>query len=362
VARENFRSTVRRIKASSFFFGQRAILCTALKWYSNWLILMADPEQLAIIKQGVAAWNQWRMRVAVEGPDLNGADLRGADLREANLFRVDLRESNLSTAIFICADLRGADLRAANLREADLRAADLSDAFLLDANLSGTFLSKTDFHKADLGWTVFGQVDLSKTIGLDDMHHLGPSTIGIDTIYLSRGLIPEAFLRGAGVPDTFITFARSLAGKAIAFYSCFISYSAKDQQFADRLYADLQEKKLRVWYAPEDLKIGDRFPERIEESIRLHDKVMIVLSEASVQSSWVEREVNAAREREEREDRLVLIPIRIDDAVMNAPQHWAADIRRSRHIGDFRSWKNQDSYQKAFQRLLRDLALEAEPA
>jgi hypothetical protein len=71
---------------------------------------------------------------------------------------------------------------------------------------------------------------------------------------------------------------------------------------------------------------------------------------------WVEREVNAARERQDRENRTVLFPIRIDDAVMSAPQPWAADIRRSRHIGDFRGWKNDDSYQKAFQRLLRDLA------
>jgi hypothetical protein len=122
------------------------------------------------------------------------------------------------------------------------------------------------------------------------------------------------------------------------------------------LHADLQEKKLRVWFAPEHLKIGDRFQERIEESIRLYDKVMIVLSESSVQSRWVEREVNAAREREERDKRLVLFPIRIDEAVMTAPQPWAADIRRSRHIGDFRGWKDHDSYQKAFQRLLRDLA------
>lgn len=204
--------------------------------------------------------------------------------------------------------------------------------------------------------TVVGNFDLSHVKGLNDVQHHGPSTIGIDTIYLSNGEIPEAFLRGAGVPDNFITFARSLVGHPIEFYSCFISYSSKDQGFAVRLHADLQAQHLRVWFAPEDLKIGDRFQERIEESIRLYDKVMIVLSEASVQSRWVEREVNAARERQDRENRTVLFPIRIDDAVMSAPQPWAADIRRSRHIGDFRGWKNDDSYQKAFQRLLRDLA------
>jgi hypothetical protein len=70
------------------------------------------------------------------------------------------------------------------------------------------------------------------------------------------------------------------------------------------------------------------------------------------QSRWVEREVNAARERE---DRTVLFPIRIDEAVMNAPQSWAADIRRTRHIGDFRAWEAHSSCLKAFERLLRDL-------
>ena len=82
---------------------------------------------------------------------------------------------------------------------------------------------------------------------------------------------------------------------------------------------------------------------------------MIVLSDASMKSRWVEREVNAAREREDRENRTVLFPIRIDKAVIEAQQPWAADIRRSRHIGDFSRWKDHDSYLRGFERLLRDL-------
>ena len=62
---------------------------------------------------------------------------------------------------------------------------------------------------------------------------------------------------------------------------------------------------------------------------------MIILSDSSVRSRWVEREVNAAWEREGRENRTVLFSIRIDDAVMDATQPWAADIRRLPHIGDF---------------------------
>ena len=102
------------------------------------------------------------------------------------------------------------------------------------------------------------------------------------------------------------------------------------------------------------MKIGDRFQEQIEESIRHYDKVMIVLSVASVESCWVERE--------DRDNRTVLFPIRIDDAVMNTPRPWAADVRRSRNIGDFRWWEVRPSYEKALERPLRDLKATEPPA
>jgi hypothetical protein len=59
--------------------------------------------------------------------------------------------------------------------------------------------------------------------------------------------------------------------------------------------------------------------------------------------------------RERREKRSVLFPIRLDNAVMDATQAWAADLRRTRHIGDFAHWKDHDSYQNGLKRLLRDL-------
>jgi hypothetical protein len=202
---------------------------------------------------------------------------------------------------------------------------------------------------------VFGDNDLSTVQGLETLNHGGPSTIGIDTIYKSKGNIPEVFLRGAGVPEDFITYMKSLVGKAIEFYSCFISYSSKDDDFARRLHADLQQQGIRCWFAPEDLKIGDKFRMRIDESIRVHDKLMVILSENSIRSPWVEEEVEAALEKERKQNKLVLFPIRLDDAVMETDQAWAASLRRTRHIGDFLTWKDHDPYQESFNRLLRDL-------
>jgi hypothetical protein len=266
-------------------------------------------------------------------------------LVSATLKRVSLSKATLSSATF-----SGANLIGANLSDAFLRDADLIGANLVDADLSGAYLWET----------VFGDVDLSTVKGLEMMQHRGPSTIGIDTIYLSQDKIPEVFLKGAGVSDSFIDYMRSLVAKPIDYYSCFINYSSKDQAFAERLYADLQSNHVRCWFAPEDMKIGDEIRVRIDESIRVYDKLLLVLSEHSVESSWVEDEVEAALEkerlaRERGERRMVLFPIQLDESMKIVTSGWPAKIRRARHIGDFTQWKQHDEYQKAFARLLRDL-------
>ncbi len=282
--------------------------------------------------------------------NLRGADLRMADLSDARIFEANLREAWASGAHLNRADLRRVDFLEANLSEAELRGANLYGTKFLNANLHSS-----DFTNAGLLGTTFANVDLSTVKGLDTVHHEGPSTIGIDTIYRSQGKIPEIFLRGAGVPEDFIVYMRSLVGKAIEFYSCFISYSTKDGDFARRLHADLQHRGVRCWFAPEDLKIGDEFRTRIDESIRIYDKLMVILSQNSIPSRWVKDEVEAAFEKEDKQKKLVLFPIRLDDTVMETNQAWAASLRRIRHIGDFTKWKDHDSYQTALARLLHDL-------
>ena len=146
----------------------------------------------------------------------------------------------------------------------------------------------------------------------------------------------------------------------IQFYSCFISYSSRDQEFAERLHADLQAKGVRIWFAPHDLPIGARIRPAIDESIRVYDKLLLVLSEHSVSSQWVEQEVETALAKErEQEGKVVLFPLRIDDAVMEIKSGWPALLKNTRNVGDFTHWKEHDSYQKAFDRLLRDLKAEA---
>ena len=107
-------------------------------------------------------------------------------------------------------------------------------------------LRGTGFASASASATNFAYLDLSVAIGLETINHQRPSTIGIDTIYKSGGKIPEVFLRGCGVPDEFIAYIGSMVGRPIEFYSCFISYSTKDQEFAKQLHTDLQAKGMNL--------------------------------------------------------------------------------------------------------------------
>jgi hypothetical protein len=343
---------------------------------------MANREHLAKIKEGAEAWNDWRKANTEIVPDLRKADLSRTDLSGVGSGKIDLSQADLTDADLTEADLRWANLAGANLGGASLRRANLFGVAFSGpiiqrtvlpvetraaASLGAADLSGADFGKATAGWTAFGDCDLSKAKGLETVQHYGPSMIGIDAIYRSQGKIPAAFLRGAGVPENFIEYMPSLvAPGAIQFYSCFISYSSKDQEFADRLHADLQNRGVRCWFAPHDIQAGKKIHEQIDAAIRMHEKLLLILSPNSMTSEWVKTEIRKARKRERTEKKRVLFPVRL--ASFEAIRDWelfdadegkdlAVEIREY-YIPDFSDWKNHDSYAKEFQNLLRDLKTE----
>jgi hypothetical protein len=163
-----------------------------------------------------------------------------------------------------------------------------------------------------------------------------------------------------------IDYLPSILGRPIQFYSCFVSYSTADQLFADRLYADLQANAVRCWFAPHSIKGGRKIREQIDEAIRLHDRLLLILSDHSMTSEWVQTEISNAREREIREKKQKLFPISLvpfekirDWKAFDADtgKDSAREIREY-FIPDFSNWKNHDRYQQAFLRLLRDLKAE----
>jgi uncharacterized protein YjbI with pentapeptide repeats len=312
------------------------------------------------------------------GANLIGANLSDANLSGANMYGANLHNATLVGATLLSAYLSGAYLSGANLSGANLRGANLSCAHLrgfaggfadlrsFDSDygplrfklfasiLDRASLNDVNLTEAVLGETVFANVDLAGAIGLETCKHEGPSTVDHRTLQKS-GPLPLSFLRGVGLPDNFIEYLPSLLNQAIQHYSCFISYSTKDDDFAKRIHADLQNSGVRCWFAPHDLRIGDKIRDEIDAAIRLRDKLLLILSEYSIKSDWVENEVEQALEEERKRGQTVLFPLYIDEAWKDTNKAWAATIRRQRHIGDFRGWKDHDAYQQSFARVLRDL-------
>ena len=202
---------------------------------------------------------------------------------------------------------------------------------------------------------MFGDIDLSRVQGLEAVQHFGPSTIGIDTLYRSHGNIPEVFLRGAGVPEDFIPYIKSLVGRPFEFYSCFISYNHTDQSFAHRLHDQLQGHGIRCWLDEHQMRPGDDIYEEIDRGIRFWDKVLLCCSQASLTSWWVDNEINKAFEKERRlmKERgakvLALIPLNLDGFLFKWTSGKAEEVK-SRLAADFTGWKRSNTrFERAFE-------------
>ena len=292
---------------------------------------MADVEQLKLLRKGIEVWNSWRGK----NPGIS----------------IDLREANLT----------GADLTGANLREADLGGANLREA-----NLGGARLSATSF----------ADVDLSSALHLNDVKFSGPCLINNETLIKSPGL-PVSFLRGCGLSDWEIESAKLFNPKLspnevvdiiynieklrnespIQIHNLFISYSHKDSDFVDFLEEFLNKRNIRFWRDVHDATAGP-LEAQIFSAIDKNGTVLLILSEHSIESDWVEAEIEKARQLEKTSDRPLLCPIALDDSWKNCKweKRLMSQIKKY-NILDFSGWETNTNFEKDFEKLAKGLDL-----
>jgi hypothetical protein len=325
----------------------------------------------------------WATKIANEAPDLRGGVLDGEDFSDLQLEGQDFRRATLRNANFVNCNLTGANFAETDLSGASFRGAKLENVIFSNANVSrvnfyrsnllgaafvGANLFSANFRESEMGQTVFANVEMETCVGLDTVNHKSPSSVGVECLYRSGNNLPIKFLEGVGFTKILLEYLPDLvrAGSPIQFHSCFISYSHTDEAFARRLWAGLRRERIRVWYAPEEMKGGKKLFEQIDRAIQLHDKLLIVLSTESISSNWVQTEIRRARKQERLKSERKLFPIRLCD--METLKAWecfdsdsgrdVAEEVREYFIPDFSGWTKPGRFEREFEKLCQALRKE----
>lgn len=161
---------------------------------------MSNPEHMAILQQGVEAWNSWRDNNAGIMPDLRDADFWEENLVGANFKDTNLTNSNLEEARLWGTELEGANLTGATLDRADLSNTYLSDTKLQDVTLRGsdlscTFLSGNSLRGIDLEGADLSSASLWRT----DLSHANLKGVDLRNAYLAEAILTDSNLSNANL-------------------------------------------------------------------------------------------------------------------------------------------------------------------
>lgn len=366
-------------------------------------------DLIKLLDKDPESWNKWRDENPSIRPDFSRADLSDRDLslrdfHYVNFTHTKLIGANLSDCNLASADLSSAQLQSSTINRTLAEWANFSDACLDDATLMGSsfekaqmertsmlkvnaarssfemaildmadlteaYLSSTSFlgaclrgavlSNARLGLTVFVDTNLYGAVRLESCMHGTFSYIDHRTLAQS-GKVNFDFMKACGVPESLIRHYPNLVKGTIRYMDCFISCSEADIEFAELLYRNLEGSGVNCWLYKHDMPWGARQWDSIDSAITENDKLILVLSKDSIQSEWVEDEITKAFAEERQRKKDILLPLRLDDAVMTSSEPWASKVKNSRNIADFQHWRNSEQYRNLLHQLL-DLLLKPNP-
>lgn len=124
----------------------------------------------------------------------------------------------------------------------------------------------------------------------------------------------------------------------------FISHSSMDKPFARLLATDLAEAGHSPWLDEWEIKIGESIPGSISRALQESDFVLVLLSNNSVESSWVQQEWYTKYWDEIAEKKVKILPILIEEC--NIPE-----LLKTKKYADFR-----EEYDRGLRELLLTLS------
>ena len=127
----------------------------------------------------------------------------------------------------------------------------------------------------------------------------------------------------------------------------FISYSTKNQSAADSMKQLLNRNGIESWMAPSDIPVGSKYAQVINRAIKDSSCVVLMLSNAAQNSTWVEveRAINYHK---------VIITVQLEELVLN--EEFEFYLCNNQIV----ALKNFDENQQSVQKLLRTIKLNIE--
>lgn len=92
----------------------------------------------------------------------------------------------------------------------------------------------------------------------------------------------------------------------------FMSYSSRNVHVTDELRSILNKNGIDTWMAPDDIPVGSRYAEVINKAIKNCACLVLLLTEESMASQWVAKEVERAINYNK-----TIIPIKLEDVTLN---------------------------------------------
>ena len=74
--------------------------------------------------------------------------------------------------------------------------------------------------------------------------------------------------------------------------------------------------RVKVWLDEQRILVGDSIPEKIAQGLAESDFFLIVVSENSINSAWVKKELSGALVHEIERRKVIVMPIKLDGAKM----------------------------------------------
>jgi hypothetical protein len=320
----------------------------------------------------------------------DGAEFELCNGSEAKFIDCTFRRAHLMESAFI-----GADFFRSTFVDAHLSSVDFGEAFFGNVQLDMTKVIGCQFEQA-----VFGFGAISRSIfgacNMDEVTVVAPCDIDAETVSLTLRLAPTSIRegmteRGGPIVDAATGLLRARTLSVARFFvsagveremvrqysgtddwsssipakygSVFISYSSVDHDFATSLHQYLSAQGVGVWFAPHDIRGGRRIEDQLSAAITEHSKLVLVLSESSMQSNWVATELLMALDLERQTGSQKLYPIRV--VPFDTVRDWRlfdsdhgkdlAKVVREYYIPDFTEWRNGVQFGIAANRLLQDL-------